>query len=146
MRAPLCDVRDAVVAVVGLGYVGLPLAVEFGKAREVIGYDIDSGRVKELRDGHDHTLEVPEPELAAATGLRFTDDPAELATANVYIVTTPTPIDEHKQPDLTPVLSATEAIARTLRPGDVVWATTPRSFSRAGGSTTPWAAMSRPSS
>ena len=114
VSAPLGDVRDAAVAVVGLGYVGLPLAVEFGRTREVIGYDIDSARVKELGDGHDHTLEVPRAELAAASRLRFTDDPADLAPANVYIVTTPTPIDEHKQPDLTPVLSATEAIARTL--------------------------------
>ena len=115
MSAPLPDIRDAVIAVVGLGYVGLPLAVEFGRAREVIGYDIDSARVKELKDGRDHTLEVPAPELAAASGLRFTDDPADLSAAGVYIVTTPTPIDEHKQPDLTPVLSATEAIARTLQ-------------------------------
>jgi UDP-N-acetyl-D-galactosamine dehydrogenase len=120
VSAPLPDVGDAVIAVVGLGYVGLPLAVEFGKAREVIGYDIDSARVKELRDGRDHTLEVSAAELDAASGLRFTDDPAQLDAASVYIVTTPTPIDEFKQPDLTPVLSATEAIARTLRRGDVV--------------------------
>jgi UDP-N-acetyl-D-galactosamine dehydrogenase len=120
VSAPLADVDDTVVAVIGLGYVGLPLAVEFGRGREVIGYDIDSARVKELKDGRDHTLEVPAQELAAASGLRFTDDPAELSAAGVYIVTTPTPINEHKQPDLTPVLSATDAIARTLRPGDVV--------------------------
>lgn len=120
MSTPLGAVGDAVVAVVGLGYVGLPLAVEFGRFREVIGHDIDSARVKELRDGHDHTLEVPPDELAEASRLRFTDDPADMAPANVYIVTTPTPIDEHKQPDLTPVLSATEAIARTLSAGDVV--------------------------
>ena len=79
MSAPLGDVRDAAVAVVGLGYVGLPLAVEFGRTREVVGYDIDSARVKELGDGHDHTLEVPRAELASASHLRFTDDPADLA-------------------------------------------------------------------
>ncbi|GAA4407788.1 Vi polysaccharide biosynthesis UDP-N-acetylglucosamine C-6 dehydrogenase TviB [Fodinibacter luteus] len=108
------------MAVVGLGYVGLPLAVEFGRVVDVVGYDIDARRVKELRDGHDHTLEVSGPELAAATRLRFSDDEADLVAANVYVVTTPTPIDEHKQPDLTPVLAATEAIARSLSPGDVV--------------------------
>ncbi len=120
VTADLGDVRDAVVAVLGLGYVGLPLAAEFGTVRDVIGYDIDSARVKELADGHDRTLEITDDELSEASRLRFTDDPADLAAASVYIVTTPTPIDEFKQPDLTPVLSATEAIARTLRPGDVV--------------------------
>ena len=120
MTLSLGSARDAVVGVVGLGYVGLPLAVEFAKVLDVVAYDIDSGRVKELRDGRDHTLEVSTAALAAASRLRFTDDPADLARANVYIVTTPTPIDEHKQPDLSPVLSATEAIGHTLRPGDVV--------------------------
>jgi UDP-N-acetyl-D-galactosamine dehydrogenase len=108
------------LAVIGLGYVGLPLAVEFGRRLDVLGYDIDAGRIKELRDGHDHTLEVSDDELAAASRLRFSDDEGDLAGANVYIVTTPTPIDEFNQPDLSPVLSATEAIAGTLRPGDVV--------------------------
>ena len=108
------------LAVVGLGYVGLPLAVEFGKHLDVIGYDIDAQRVKELRGGHDHTLEVTEAELLASKGLHFTADEQDLAGANVYVVTTPTPIDEFKQPNLTPVLSATEAIARVLQPGDVV--------------------------
>jgi UDP-N-acetyl-D-galactosamine dehydrogenase len=116
----LGDPSSAVVAVLGLGYVGLPLAVEFGKGREVIGFDIDGARVKALRDGHDHTLEVADDELASATGLRFTDDPGDLEGADVFIVTTPTPIDEARQPDLGPVLSATETIARNLRPGNVV--------------------------
>jgi UDP-N-acetyl-D-galactosamine dehydrogenase len=120
VTAALGDPQHAVVGVVGLGYVGLPLAVEFAKLQPVVGYDVDSTRVKELRDGRDHTLEVTEAELAAASGLRFTDDPTELAEVDVYVVTTPTPIDEFKQPDLTPVLSATEAIAGTLSPGDVV--------------------------
>ena len=120
VTAALGDVRDAVVAVLGLGYVGLPLAVELAGVRDVVGYDIDSARVKELADGHDRTLEITDDELSEASRLRFTDDPGDLAAASVYIVTTPTPIDEFKQPDLTPVLSATETIARTLRPGDVV--------------------------
>jgi UDP-N-acetyl-D-galactosamine dehydrogenase len=120
VTATPAEPRHAVVGVVGLGYVGLPLAVEFGKVAEVVGYDIDSTRVKELLDGRDHTLEVSAAELAAASGLRFTDDAAALADVDVYIVTTPTPIDEFKQPDLRPVLSATEAIARTLVPGNVV--------------------------
>ena len=112
--------EDLKIAVVGLGYVGLPLAVEFGKKMDVIGYDINQQRVAELRRGTDHTLEVEPKELAQATGLTFTADPADMTEANVYIVTTPTPIDAAKQPDLTPVLSASEAIARTLNKGDVV--------------------------
>ncbi|TQN48821.1 UDP-N-acetyl-D-galactosamine dehydrogenase [Humibacillus xanthopallidus] len=108
------------LAVVGLGYVGLPLAVEFGKQLDVLGYDIDGRRIKELRGGHDHTLEVGDEELGSASRLRFSADEADLAGANVYIVTTPTPIDASNQPDLSPVLSATRAIAATLRPGDVV--------------------------
>lgn len=112
--------EDSKIAVVGLGYVGLPLAVEFGKKMDVIGYDINEQRVEELRGGTDHTLEVEPEQLAQATGLTFTADPADLVAANVYIVTTPTPIDAAKQPDLRPVLSASEAIARTLIKGDVV--------------------------
>jgi len=112
--------QDVKLAVVGLGYVGLPLAVEFGKLGQVLGYEINTRRVDELRGGVDHTLEVSSGELADADGLRFSDDPADLAWANVYIVTTPTPIDAHKRPDLSPVLSATRTIADALKPGDVV--------------------------
>lgn len=111
--------EDARLAVVGLGYVGLPLAVEFGKQRPVIGYDINQRRVDELRAGHDHTLEVEDAELAAVE-LKVTVDEADLDAANVYIVTTPTPIDKHKQPDLGPLLSATETIGRHLAVGGVV--------------------------
>ena len=111
--------EDARIAVVGLGYVGLPLAVEFSKQRPVIGYDINPRRVDELRAGHDHTLEVADDELAAAH-LQVTVDEADLDAANVFIVTTPTPIDKHKQPDLGPVLSATRTIGRHLALGDVV--------------------------
>lgn len=114
------SVNGTKIAVVGLGYVGLPLAVEFGKKLDVVGFDINPRRIDELRAGTDHTLEVSDDELAGATRLRFTTDPQEMVDANVYVVTTPTPIDAAKQPDLTPVLSATETIARTLRRGDVV--------------------------
>lgn len=114
------NLESARLAIVGLGYVGLPLAVEFAKKMPVIGYDINERRVAELRSGHDHTLEVDDAELASASGLRFTADAAELDGANVYIVTTPTPIDEYKQPDLTPVLSATKVIAEHLAARDVV--------------------------
>lgn len=114
------NLADTRLAVVGLGYVGLPLAVEFGKKMPVIGYDINERRVAELRSGRDHTLEVDDAELASASGLRFTSDAADLDEATVYVVTTPTPIDEYKRPDLSPVLSATRAIAEHLAVGDVV--------------------------
>ena len=114
------NLEEAKLAVIGLGYVGLPLAVEFGKTMPVIGYDISQRRVEELQAGHDHTLEVDDHELAAASGLRVTMDPAALDDANVFIVTTPTPIDRHKQPDLSPVLSATRTIAEHFKPGAVV--------------------------
>lgn len=113
------DLEQARVAVVGLGYVGLPLAVEFGKTRSVIGFDINERRIAELQAGHDRTLEVDDVELSSAT-VQFTSSSERLADANVYIVTTPTPIDSHNQPDLSPVLSATRAIAAHLRVGNVV--------------------------
>jgi UDP-N-acetyl-D-galactosamine dehydrogenase len=113
-------IQDVKLAVVGLGYVGLPLAVEFGKKRSVIGFDINPKRIAELRDGHDHTLEVDEAELASATGLNFTCEPETLAQANVFIVTVPTPIDEYKQPDLTPLIRASETIGKVLKRGDIV--------------------------
>jgi len=114
------NVSDVRIAVVGLGYVGLPLAVEFAKQFPVVGYDIKTQRVEELRAGRDHTLEVEPENLTAATRLTFTDDPQDIAACNVFIVTTPTPVNKHKQPDLSPVLSATETIANLLKPGDVV--------------------------
>src|SRR5699024_3928839 len=108
------------LAVIGLGYVGLPLAVEFGKKRTVIGFDINSRRVAELNAGEDHTLEVEPEELKQAVHLRYTSDAAELAQANVYIVTVPTPIDAYKQPDLTPLVRASETLGRVLKRGDIV--------------------------
>ena len=113
-------VDEVRIAVVGLGYVGLPLAVEFGKQLPVVGFDINERRVTELRQGRDRTLEVSDAELADVSHLTFTADPSGIADCTVYIVTTPTPIDEHKRPDLSPVLSATRSIGAVLSPGDVV--------------------------
>jgi UDP-N-acetyl-D-galactosamine dehydrogenase len=108
------------IAVIGLGYVGLPLAVEFGKSRPVTGFDINAGRIDALRAGHDATLEVSKDELATADQLTFTSDPADLAAASIYIVTVPTPIDAHKRPDLTPLLKASEMLGGVLKRGDIV--------------------------
>ena len=112
--------RDLHLGIIGLGYVGLPLAVEFAKRRVVVGFDINVERIEALRAGHDATLEVGDAELREAAGLRFTSDPADLAACNVYIVTVPTPIDEHKRPDLGPLLKASETIGRVLGKGDIV--------------------------
>lgn len=114
------QIQDVKLAVVGLGYVGLPLAVEFGKHRPVVGFDINVRRISELRDGCDRTLEVEPSELALATGLRYTSDAAELSEANVFVVTVPTPIDAYKQPDLTPLIRASETIGKVLKRGDIV--------------------------
>ncbi len=108
------------LAVIGLGYVGLPLAVEFGKIRGVIGFDINRPRVEALKSGIDSTLEVTKRELAQAQQLTFTADRGDLATANVFIVTVPTPIDAFKQPDLTPLISASEMLGAVLKHGDIV--------------------------
>ena len=108
------------IAVIGLGYVGLPLAVEFGKIRAVIGFDINEGRIDALRAGRDSTLEVSAEELMAARQLSFTTDIADLADASIYIVTVPTPIDAHKRPDLTPLIKASETLGRVLKRGDIV--------------------------
>lgn len=108
------------IAVIGLGYVGLPLAVEFGKQRPVIGFDINPKRIGELRNGEDNTREVSAKELADAQHLSFSTDHSDLASASIYIVTVPTPIDAHKQPDLTPLLKASESVGRVLNRGDIV--------------------------
>jgi UDP-N-acetyl-D-galactosamine dehydrogenase len=113
-------IDEVKLAVVGLGYVGLPLAVEFGKKRPVIGFDINVKRIQALQAGHDHTLEVDDEELAQAEQLTYTCDRAELGKANVFIVTVPTPIDQYKQPDLTPLIKASETIGAVLKRGDIV--------------------------
>lgn len=112
--------QTAPIAVIGLGYVGLPLAVEFGKIRPVIGFDIDAGRVDALKAGSDTTREVDAGDLASATHLTFTADPDALKAASIYIVTVPTPIDAHKRPDLTPLLKASQTVGAVLSPGDIV--------------------------
>jgi len=111
---------DLKLAVVGLGYVGLPLAIEFGKQRSVVGFDINKARVEELQSGQDHTLEVSTEELKEARHLIFTTNPVELLGCNCFIVTVPTPIDENKQPDLTPLIKASETIGKVLKHGDIV--------------------------
>lgn len=116
----MLKLEDIKLAIIGLGYVGLPLAVEFGKKRSVIGFDINQSRISALCEGHDSTLEVDDAELKEATQLTYTATPADLESANVYIVTVPTPIDDHKRPDLTPLCKASETIGRTLKKGDIV--------------------------
>lgn len=108
------------LAVIGLGYVGLPLAVEFGKKRAVVGFDINQPRIDALKAGHDATLEVSDAELAQATGLSYVASVDALKECNVFIVTVPTPINEHKQPDLTPLIKASETIGKVLKKGDIV--------------------------
>lgn len=114
------DGKDYKIAVIGLGYVGLPLAVEFGQQYDTLGYDISSARLAELKAGHDITQEVSESELQSAHRLKFTGSLSDLQAANIYIVTVPTPIDANKQPDLTPLLSASRAVGEVLSPGDTV--------------------------
>ncbi|WP_420024731.1 Vi polysaccharide biosynthesis UDP-N-acetylglucosamine C-6 dehydrogenase TviB (plasmid) [Cereibacter azotoformans] len=116
----MLDTSAPLLAIIGLGYVGLPLAVEFGKRRPVIGFDIRDDRIKELRTGKDHTREVEPDELAAAQHLVFTSDPQDLREARIFIVTVPTPVDDHKRPDLTPLLKASETVGRALKRGDIV--------------------------
>ncbi len=114
------DLNDVRLGIVGLGYVGLPLAVEFGKHYPTVGFDINPERIRELRAGRDSTLEVSEQELRAAKHLTYTDDMQDLAGCNTYVVTVPTPIDEHKRPDLTPLESASRTVGKVLKKGDVV--------------------------
>lgn len=114
------NTNDLKLAIIGLGYVGIPLAVEFGKTRSVIGFDINQLRIDELKAGKDGTLETTEQELREAKHLRFTTNPEDLKAANCYIVTVPTPIDKHKRPDLTPLIKASETIGKVLKSGDIV--------------------------
>lgn len=116
----MLNIDNIKIAVIGLGYVGLPLAVEFGKNHSVIGFDINAERISALNTGIDHTLEVGEEELAEATHLRYSSDINELKDCNFFIVTVPTPIDDYKQPDLTPLIKASEAIGSLLKKDDIV--------------------------
>lgn len=108
------------IGIIGLGYVGLPLAVEFGKKYPTLGFDINQKRIHELAAFSDHTLEVESGEIQAATHLRFSSDRADLKRCNFFIVTVPTPIDEHRRPDLTPLLKASETLGQVIKAGDVV--------------------------
>ena len=113
-------VENAKVAIIGLGYVGLPLAVEFGKQRPTVGFDVNAARIEELKRGHDRTLETTSDDLSAATQLTCTDVLETLRDSNVYIVTVPTPIDAHKQPDLEPLRKASQTVGQVISKGDVV--------------------------
>ena len=117
---PRFNLRNLRIGVIGLGYVGLPLAVEFGKRFNTIGFDVKQDRVDDLRRGHDSTLETTPEELAAATRLACTTRLADLKECRVFIVTVPTPIDEYKRPDLTPLVKASESVGQVLKKGDVV--------------------------
>lgn len=119
-QAKLAPLNDLKLAVIGLGYVGLPLAVEFGRSRAVVGFDINVQRIEALQRGEDATLETDADELAAATHLRFSSNPADLADCNLFIVTVPTPIDAHRRPDLTPLIKASETVGKVLKRGDIV--------------------------
>lgn len=114
------NLKNKNLAIIGLGYVGLPLAVEFGKHRSVIGFDINSVRIEELKSGNDHTLECSFQQLKAATQLRYSASLDELKQAQVFIVTVPTPVDQANRPDMTPLVKASETVGKVLKPGDVV--------------------------
>lgn len=115
--------------VIGLGYFGLPLTVEFGKQRAVVGFDINQKRIDQLAGGHDVTLETETEELQAAKYLQFSTDFADLRTCNVFIVKVPTPIDRHKRPDLTPLIKASETAGKALKAGDIACGCTAMFFS-----------------
>lgn len=108
------------IGIIGLGYVGLPLAVEFGKTMDVVGFDINQDRINELKKGHDRTLEVTTDELKTAHGLAFSSDLNDLKGVNFFIVTVPTPVDEFKTPDLRPLQSASKTVGSVLKKGDIV--------------------------
>ncbi|GAA0538376.1 Vi polysaccharide biosynthesis UDP-N-acetylglucosamine C-6 dehydrogenase TviB [Rheinheimera aquimaris] len=114
------NIADSQIAIIGLGYVGLPLAVEFGKHYATLGFDINKARIAELNMGEDHTLEVSSEELKQADKLRYSCELDDLRNANVFIVTVPTPIDEHRQPDLTPLIKASETLGKVIKKGDIV--------------------------
>jgi UDP-N-acetyl-D-galactosamine dehydrogenase len=114
------QIKDAKIGVIGLGYVGLPLAVEFGKRYQTLGFDINKQRVKELSDGYDFTLEVSTEEMAESEHISYSSNVEALKACNVYIVTVPTPIDKHKQPDLTPLVKASQMLGSVVSKDDVV--------------------------
>ncbi|WNO61704.1 Vi polysaccharide biosynthesis UDP-N-acetylglucosamine C-6 dehydrogenase TviB [Rheinheimera sp. MMS21-TC3] len=120
MHSSISSLTKARIAIIGLGYVGLPLAVEFGKKYPTLGFDINKSRVEQLQAGHDSTLEVSDQELQQTEQLSYSHNAADLANCNIYIVTVPTPIDEHKQPDLTPLVKASEMLGKVVTKGDII--------------------------
>ena len=116
----MLNLRKCRIGVIGLGYVGLPLAVEFGKHFDTVGFDVKAERIAELKAGRDSTLETTRQELKSATRLTFTTQLSDLKRCKVFIVTVPTPIDEYKRPDLRPLIRASESVAKVLKKGDVV--------------------------
>jgi UDP-N-acetyl-D-galactosamine dehydrogenase len=114
------SIPQKTIAILGLGYVGLPLAVEFGKLRATLGFDINAKRVAELQSGQDHTLECSLAELKEAHHLRYSHHIEDLKAAQIYIVTVPTPVDQANRPDMTPLIKASETVAKVLKPGDIV--------------------------
>lgn len=114
------NIEHTKLAVIGLGYVGLPLAVEFGKKRPVLGFDVNLTRVLELQSGRDHTLEATPDELREACFLRYSNNPADLKDCGTFIVTVPTPVDQANRPDMTPLVKASETVGKVLKPGDIV--------------------------
>ena len=113
------DLNNTKIGIIGLGYVGLPLAVEFGKILPTVGLDNNHTRIKELKEGKDSTLEVDPTELQQAKQLNVTNQPNDLQDCNFYIITVPTPIDEHKRPDLSPLIGASQTLSKLIQPGDV---------------------------
>lgn len=114
------DIGNQKIALIGLGYVGLPLAVEFGKVRSVLGFDINDARIAELRSGKDSTLEVTPEDLVAAKQLEYSSDRSKLEECGIFIVTVPTPIDTANRPDLTPVIKASETVGKAMKAGSIV--------------------------
>lgn len=108
------------IAIVGLGYVGLPLAVEFGKKHEVVGFDINKQRISELSEGNDRTLETTKDDILSSTFLTFSSDQEQLRQCNIFIITVPTPVDQYNRPDLTPLVKASETVGKALKEGDIV--------------------------
>jgi UDP-N-acetyl-D-galactosamine dehydrogenase len=114
------NLQDKTIAIIGLGYVGLPLAVEFGKHRNTLGFDINQTRIAELQSGQDHTLECTPEDLQSATHLRYSANMVDLQTAQIFIVTVPTPVDQANRPDMTPLVKASETVGKVLKVGDTV--------------------------
>ena len=112
--------KDLKLSIIGLGYVGLPLAIEFSRKRSIVGFDINQHRIEELESGNDSTLEITQEELTSAKELTYTNKPDDLKSCNCFIVTVPTPIDEYKRPDLTPLIKASETVGKVLKKGDIV--------------------------